>query len=308
MEVRFAPSPEIPESGEGCAALPTIVSGGASATLRNCGETEPAFEGDRSRTGIGIEPCRFDGLAGHCATQRVGQLLSREGQRPGGDLERPFDVGWIRHGRSQVEHHHRRGHFRHRAKGPRMNIKGGPTLSPGGPFQSHEPMVSLTGLGHDAHRHFTLQHHHKPGEEVMSKHESSKDGGAHRVRKIGRQLPWPTGTGNLSEERGERICVDDLETPAAKALFEGLYQTLVEFDRPDTIEPGQQRFGQRASSGADFDDPRRLRVEEINDPVGDILVDEKILAQSAAFGSAHDSTRFQFSGGESEDPTTESRS
>ena len=37
-----------------------------------------------------------------------------------------------------------------------MNLKGNPTIGPGSPFQSHESVVAVSGLGHDPEGHLLL--------------------------------------------------------------------------------------------------------------------------------------------------------
>jgi len=107
----------------------------------------------------------------------------------------------------------------------------------------------------------------------VARHEAPEDGCAHRIWKVGRHLPPLVTAGNLIEGCGERIGKDDLETTTTKTLLEGLHQSLIELDCSNSVKPVEEGLSEGTTSRTDLNDPRRFALEQIDDPVGDALVD-----------------------------------
>ena len=79
----------------------------------------------------------------------------------------------------------------------------------------------------------------------------------------------------------------DLGGAAAESLLQGLHEVFIELEGKHPVEPSEQWFCQGASTGSDFEDPRRFVGQHLDDAGGDVAIDEKVLTEPAAFWSSH---------------------
>jgi len=258
-----------------------------TADLWLSGESNPAFELDRTRPLGRIESGPLD--SGGVSQRRYGvaEHFSRFGERMGGKGETPLDRRGIKISRPQIDNDNARHNLRYRAKRPRRDIEKNPSLTPGRPLQRQEAVPAAPWNGHHPVRNLALQHHHQAGEKVVARKESTKNGRPHRVRQVRGHLPWRFGSRQHIEVLTKGIGIPDLKAAADESLFQLRYQVFVELESQHSLESLEKGFSQSSSTGADLHYSRGLLGQGSDDAFGDIAIDEEILAEPVTLATTH---------------------
>jgi len=69
-----------------------------------------------------------------------------------------------------------------------------------------------------------------------------------------------------------------LQATATESLAKGWHQFLVELEGQHTVEAVKQRPGQGSAARTDLEHPRRIVGQQRGDALGDLVIDQEILA------------------------------
>ena len=222
------------------------------------------------------------------------QLLARMAEAGADDLEEARLAGYV-HRRRGPPHNpqHRRAHLGRRTKALPLHRE--EILRLGVELHRHAEQRELPGRRGDPPRHLVLHHDQQPvGRRRNFGQEAAQDRRGDRVGQVADQ-----SVGRGRADGGERLGRLDIEDVAFEHDRAGRRLQLRELPpRPPghrgvELDGGQRAVergeagGQRAATGADFEQRRGLCGQRVDNSVEHALIAQQVLSEAASFGAAH---------------------